>query len=333
MEQNYQNIEDFIQDESFVSWVKGNSDEAAEFWENWRSNHPESADLLEEAKYMVKGIPFMKAPLEKQELEDQLSRLQHAIGQEAKEISIPARKKFLVLKWAAVLLLLISSSFLLYQFLTSAETLTYTTDFAETREIVLEDESRILLNANSQIQFASDLNEKQLKEIWLEGEAYFDIKPQDRASSYLIHAGNIDSRIIGTSFNLNTRKASSVLSLDEGLIEVSHSSGKKKKLSAGQSLFFDEKEQTFITRTDRNKIWNSWREQVWLFDDEISFGDILGRVEAEYGLKVEIKNDSLRHRRLEGSVSIENMEVLLESLSYIFEIEIKKSGDSVLYIE
>lgn len=333
MEQNYQNIEDFLLDDSFVSWAKSGTGEAAEFWGKWASEHPESRELLEEARAMVRGIPFEKVSMEKQELDEQLARLQAAIGHEAKEISLPERKKFVPLKWAAVLLLLISSSFFLYQFLNTPEFQLHKTDFAETQEIVLNDQSRIFLNANSEIRFQQNLEEQSIEEIWLEGEAYFDIQPQERGSYYLIHAGDLDTRIIGTSFNLNTRQEAAVLSLDEGKVQVSHPSGSKLELEAGFTTYFDKKTQSFIQQSDRNNVWNSWREQLWILDDETTFGDILERIEAEYGLKAELKNEALRHRSLDGSVSIENVEVLLESLSYIFEIEIKRAGDSVLYIE
>ncbi|MEM8891899.1 MAG: FecR domain-containing protein [Bacteroidota bacterium] len=338
MEQNYQNIEDFLLDDSFVSWAKSGAGEAGEFWEKWAAEHPESRELLEEAKAMVRGIPFEKASIDKQELDQQLARLTEAIGQEsskqeAKEISLTRSKKYVPLKWAAILLLLISSSFFIYQSLNTPKFKTHKTAFGETKEIVLEDGSRIFLNANSEFTHESQFKDYGIKELWLEGEAYFEFKPQERGNFYLIHAGEIDTRIIGTAFNLNTRKESGVLSLDEGKVLVSHLSGPKVELEAGFTTFFDKETQSFIKKSDRNKFWNSWREQIWMLDDETTFGDILERIEAEYGLKTELKNEALRHRSLDGSVSIENVEVLLESLSYIFEIEIKRAGDSVLYIE
>ncbi|MEO1215167.1 MAG: FecR family protein [Bacteroidota bacterium] len=332
MEQNYQNIEDFLQDESFVSWVKGNSDEAAGFWEKWAAENRASAQLMEEAKCIIKGIPFVPAKIEADELTDQLQRLQKAIGQGAKEIPMPKKKKFIPLKWAAILLLLISSSYFLYQFLNSPEFLLHKTNFAETKEIVLDDGSRIFLNANSQIWYERGMKENGIKELWLEGEAYFDIKPQEKGF-YRIYAGNMQAQIIGTSFNLNARKESSVLSLDEGKVLVSHLSGVKQEIDAGTTIFFEKETQAFIQQSDRNSFWNSWREQLWILDAETSFGDILDRIEAEFGLHAKLKDESLRQRSLEGSVPIENMDVLLESLSYIFEIEIKRAKDSVLYIE
>jgi len=338
MEQNYQNIEDFLLDDSFVSWAKSGTGEADGFWEKWAAEHPESKELLEEAKAVVRGIPFEKVSIEKQEFDQELARLTEAIGQEsigkeAKEISLTRNKKYVPLKWAAILLLLISSSFFLYQYLNTPKFQIHKTNYAETKEIVLDDGSQIFLNANSEIKFSQNLQEESIKELWLEGEAYFEFKPQERGNFYLIHSGEINTRIIGTAFNLNTRKESGVLSLDEGKVLISHLSGPKIELEAGFTTYFDKETQGFIKQGDRNKFWNSWREQVWMLDEETTFGDILERIEAEYGLKTELKNEALRHRSLDGSVSIENVEVLLESLSYIFEIEIKKAGDSVLYIE
>ena len=94
MDQNYQNIEHFLTDESFVSWAQGRSDGAGEFWETWAIEHADKAELLEDAKCMVRGIPFVKPVIDQQEIAAQLVRLQEAIGSEAPKISLAKKKNF-----------------------------------------------------------------------------------------------------------------------------------------------------------------------------------------------------------------------------------------------
>src|SRR5690606_32282878 len=51
----------------------------------------------------------------------------------------------------------------------------YQTGFAETKEIVLNDNSSVLLNANSRIVWNEDWEKTGIRELELEGEAFFEV--------------------------------------------------------------------------------------------------------------------------------------------------------------
>ncbi len=41
------------------------------------------------------------------------------------------------------------------------------------------------------------------REVWLEGEGYFEVAPQQSKAPFLVHAGTLDVNVLGTSFNID----------------------------------------------------------------------------------------------------------------------------------
>lgn len=66
---------------------------------------------------------------------------------------------------------------------------------------VLPDGSSVWLNAASSIKFVSNLNNLGKREIFLTGEAYFDVK-HDAQHPFIVHAGKLNVVVLGTAFNV-----------------------------------------------------------------------------------------------------------------------------------
>jgi ferric-dicitrate binding protein FerR (iron transport regulator) len=53
---------------------------------------------------------------------------------------------------------------------------THRTAFGKQKEIILPDQSVVILNGNSSIRYAAAWNSEKAREVWLEGEAYFAVQ-------------------------------------------------------------------------------------------------------------------------------------------------------------
>jgi transmembrane sensor len=71
------------------------------------------------------------------------------------------------------------------------------------RSITLPDGSKVYLNAYTRLSYPGSFNQK-VREVTLSGEAFFEVTP-DKAKPFLIHADNADIKVVGTSFNIDTR--------------------------------------------------------------------------------------------------------------------------------
>lgn len=68
------------------------------------------------------------------------------------------------------------------------------------KDIVLKDGTKVCLRIGSILKYNEDYG-KESREIILEGEGFFDVAKNEKIP-LLIHAGNIDVKVLGTSFNI-----------------------------------------------------------------------------------------------------------------------------------
>ena len=98
----------------------------------------------------------------------------------------------------------------------------YKTGFAKTKKITLPDGSKVTLNANSELKLSSNWGDKGDRQVWLEGEAYFEVeKKLATHQKFIVHTKDIDVEVLGTKFNVNTRHEKAIVSLEEGKIKLS----------------------------------------------------------------------------------------------------------------
>ena len=85
----------------------------------------------------------------------------------------------------------------------------------------LPDGTLVVLNENSRISYNADFGETK-REIVLQGEAYFDVA-KNAGTPLIIHAGNVDIRVLGTTFNVKAYPQDKTVetSLLKGAVEVS----------------------------------------------------------------------------------------------------------------
>jgi transmembrane sensor len=88
------------------------------------------------------------------------------------------------------------------------------------RHIELPDGSGVFLNSDTRISYPKRF--KHTREITLTGEAFFEISP-DKSRPFLIHAEDADIRVLGTSFNVDTRSKAEVVEVyvASGIVELS----------------------------------------------------------------------------------------------------------------
>ena len=98
-------------------------------------------------------------------------------------------------------------------------------------KIVLPDGSQVWLNAGSNLDYNNSVFNKDLREVTLNGEAYFDVT-KNADKPFIIHTKKMDVKVIGTAFNVrsyNDEKTAEA-SLIRGSIEVTLKDRKDQKI-------------------------------------------------------------------------------------------------------
>lgn len=109
---------------------------------------------------------------------------------------------------------------------------TLRTPIGQTYEIVLEDESVILLNAQSTLRFPISFNGLAKREVELSGEAFFNIakrfkdKEETVKSPFVVHSKGQYVEVLGTAFNIKAYEddAEWRTTLEHGVVQV-HAEG------------------------------------------------------------------------------------------------------------
>ena len=198
----------------------------------------------------------------------------------------------------------------------------YTTGYAENREIVLPDNSEVILNADSEIAYDTRKWEDQ-RTLELSGEAFFKVA-KGKTFTVKTNAGTIT--VLGTQFNVEQRKDFFEVTCFEGLVKVLFGN-KETKLSAGNSL-------VAIDGTVRDLQTSSASEPSWMHDESsfksVPLKFVLDEFERQHDKKVETKNIDL-DQLFTGSFSNSDTELALQSISRPSQIKFKFEGDKVLF--
>jgi ferric-dicitrate binding protein FerR (iron transport regulator) len=235
------------------------------------------------------------------DVEKALADLQERKGKSAgKVIHLNTFQRFLRVAAAAAAIAVLS----LY-FLSSRDT-TVRTDFAERSEVVLPDNSEIILNAGSEITYNEKDWDKE-RSLNLEGEAFFKVA-KGKKFQVATTAGTVT--VLGTQFNVENRNGYFEVTCFEGLVSVAYQ-GRETQLAAGDAFLAIRGK---IIAADRP----SESVPAWMLD-ESSFKStplsyVLDELERQFDLKISTENVNL-DQLYTGSFSNTNLNLALESIS------------------
>jgi len=147
---------------------------------------------------------------------------QHLEDIKSKTLSKPKASKYQYLKYGGAIAAVFLVGFILFKSISSANKITsIETLTAKTETINLPDQSKVNLNAKSQLSYDAEgwMNNKQLE---LDGEAYFDV---EKGSKFTVNTPYAVVEVLGTKFNVKSRDYGFEVACYEGSVGVQR--GKK----------------------------------------------------------------------------------------------------------
>jgi len=226
-------------------------------------------------------------------------------------------------------------------------------------KLILPDGSQVWLNAGSNLDYnIADFN-KEVREVSLNGEAYFDVT-KNADKPFIIHTKKMDIKVIGTAFNIRSYNDEKITeaSLIRGSIEVTLKDRKDQKiilkpnekisianeetqnivLNNGQKVDVkkDAKSvpQILVTDLKSNPVYNiipeiAWTQNKLYFEDQ-SLEDIGPMIERWFGKEVVIEKESLKKVRYTGNFENETMEEVLSYLKLSKPFNFRFENDTVV---
>jgi ferric-dicitrate binding protein FerR (iron transport regulator) len=208
-------------------------------------------------------------------------------------------------------------------------------------KLILPDGSQVWLNAGSRLNYSNAYNES-LREVDLEGEAYFDVV-KVAGRPFIVHASSLNIRAVGTAFVVKSYPQDETIeaTLLRGIIEVTRKDlpdGPKVILKPNEKLIFSKQLETEVLRhtsdsssrqaktigkisvaavsisiPDSNKVETSWVYNRLVFDGD-TFQELAIKMERWYNVKIIINNKELLRYRFKGAFENETIGEALDAL-------------------
>lgn len=320
----YNDINDFLEDESFENWVYQKNGTDINFWEFWIANNPDKSDLVKSAKDLILGISFKNNNVSEEKVALEWQKLQAKI--KAKEAK-PKRKVILLKKVsiAATILIIVTTGF---YFLDKNSKITHKTHYGEILKVKLQDGSDVTLNSNSSLSYYKNDSRK----VWLSGEAFFKVdKKKATNAKFWVITQDLSIQVYGTAFNVNAKKKKTDVFLEEGDIWLSLKNGETKQMLPGNYISYSAKENRVLEDKDieNSSLKTSWKDGTLLFE-KLSLEKAMEKLKESYGYSVVFKDDKAKNTLITGAVPLTNIDICIEAIEKSVDVTIIKKDNSLI---
>ena len=337
-------LRDFVLDDTFRRWVFQPNEENMTFWHTFMLKYPEQQAVVDEAASLLLHLNARYDDLtdaSHQRIQQVIERAfdeRHSGEAIVRPLSgwqrfVAARPNF-IWQIAASLtgLLLIAGGVIYYQLLPKQKRIH--TAFGENRSVTLPDGSTVLLNGNSTLTYTDRWTSDGPREVWLDGEGFFKVTKKKNLGGrvkFVTHTPGLDITVLGTQFNVNTRRGNTAVTLVEGRVQLTKPDGHTSRIiemKPGQFASTHPNIENVAVRDEKPQLHTSWVDHQFVFDDT-SLNDIAQQLQDTYGLEVVFEDNDLANRRFTGNLSNQSIETLLTTLSLTFDLTARRTGNRI----
>jgi transmembrane sensor len=181
----------------------------------------------------------------------------------------------------------------------------------------LQDGSKVRLNADSKIRFAANFTEGTRREIYLEGEGFFEVSHNPR-QPFLVHAQGVTTRVLGTAFLVSAYAQDSTcqVAVASGKVEVRQNEQVlANTLTPNRQVIFHKPSGQW-QETDVNiPALLGWTDGKLVFQNA-SLEKVADRLERYYDVRVIFADPGIKNCHLTAEFESETLSNVLESISY-----------------
>ncbi|MEQ6119366.1 FecR domain-containing protein [Reichenbachiella sp. MALMAid0571] len=335
---NYQdyNVDDFINDESFQSYVFDIDPKNELFWKDWLLKNPQKQKEAEIARNILLSFSIKGLDIDVEKYNHDLSRLQKAISdkKESKHISIVKNLDFFW-KVAASILLFLGLGYGMSYF-SSQEygkkeitVLEKSNPKGRKSKVMLPDGSRVKLNADSYFKYEEVDNKRN---VYLRGEAFFEVS-RDASRPFTVYTENISTMALGTSFNVRAYPEDMVTQvyLSTGKVEVKtlgNDKCTKLTLEPGSRAGFHKDDQSLSFEDFNPENALAWKHGTIVFEKS-DFQEVKRLLERWYGVDIEVNGNPEPSWRINGAFEKESLDNVLSSIHFTTPLDYSISKDKV----
>ena len=190
---------------------------------------------------------------------------------------------------------------------------------------MLPDSTQVWLNAVSSLEFP-DHFDKNKREVFLSGEAYFDVK-HAAETPFIIHTGNISTTVLGTAFKIKAYpdRKTVIVAVSRGKVKVNRGDELVATLTKGQQVKVSNQNKKIDQKNISENQVAAWQQGNMVYDDE-SISDIIADLERMYNVNIKVMNENIRNLTVRTSFQREEgIEHALQVLCILTDTKLEQS--------
>ena len=192
----------------------------------------------------------------------------------------------------------------------------------------LPDGTKIYLNAGSSLRYPDQFS-GETREIFLTGEAYFEVAP-DSLHPFIVHTAEVAVRVLGTSFNVNAypERETVAATLVEGSVQVNYKAG-QQVIRPGMQLVYDKQNGKAEVSAVDTEVYTSWKDGYYYFKRE-PLENIMEVLSRWYDLNVFYHNQDLKRMEFGGRLKrYDDISYLLKKMEETQDVEFIIKGNTI----
>ena len=215
-----------------------------------------------------------------------------------------------------------------------------TLSYGQTASLRFGDGSIININGGSSLRYPETFAPDR-REVWLEGEAFFSIA-HDETRPFIVHAGKITTRVLGTSFNIKAYEGEGELQIAvaDGRVEVSTTDADEFKNNSREVILLEKNQWiTYRGQSDSGDLvlekgvgdirdMIAWKDRMLVFRNK-PFDQVAVMLERWYGVNITIEDPSLKSYILEGEHHNASLEEVLNSIQFVMDFDYIIKGNEI----
>lgn len=202
------------------------------------------------------------------------------------------------------------------------------TPAATTTLVTLSDGTRVMLNANSTLEYPASFDDAEVREVRLKGEAHFEVTKNPHRP-FVVKAGEMQTQVLGTVFDVKAyRKDAPKVTLMQGKVKVSNADT-EVEMRPGQTATL-QADKIVVSKASSSV--SDWLEGD--FDmDQVTLAEAMSDIGAWYNKTVVFQSqanmDKLIHFRFSRRASLQEIITALNEMG-VAKVRIEKGKIMVL---
>jgi ferric-dicitrate binding protein FerR (iron transport regulator) len=153
--------------------------------------------------------------------------------------------------------------------------------------LILPDGSRVILSYGSKLSYASSFDGLAKRDVYLEGQAFFDIRHND-LKPFIVHTGKLETTVLGTAFNVKALKGDKTITVTvtRGRVKVSDRNKLLGIIIPDQQITYNKQKTNSTQNKIDAKIYTGWTAQDDLYFEDVTVAEAAKVLEERFKVKI-----------------------------------------------